>query len=128
MRSPYTLQDMADDALGVLDALGIARAHVVGASMGGMIAQRVALTAPERVLSLTSIMSSSGARGLPGPAAEGRARRCFSRPPAAREDALVAYSLRLLRLIASPAYPNEEAALRERVRTGHAARLSARRA
>lgn len=66
-RPPYTLEDMARDALGVLDALGIARAHVVGMSMGGMIAQRVALLAPERVLSLTSIMSSSGARGLPGP-------------------------------------------------------------
>jgi pimeloyl-ACP methyl ester carboxylesterase len=63
--SPYSLKDMAADALGVLDALQIKRAHVVGVSMGGMIAQRVAIAAPERVTSLTSIMSSSGARGLP---------------------------------------------------------------
>jgi pimeloyl-ACP methyl ester carboxylesterase len=65
--SAYTLQDMANDAIGVLDALGIRRAHVVGASMGGMIAQRVAASARARAASLVSIMSSSGARGLPGP-------------------------------------------------------------
>lgn len=62
----YTLTDMAADAVGLLDALGIGRAHVVGASMGGMIAQLMAARWPDRVLSLTSIMSSSGARGLPG--------------------------------------------------------------
>ena len=70
VKAPYTMQDMAGDALGVLDALGIGRAHVVGVSMGGMIAQRVALAAPQRVLSLSSIMSSSGARYLPGPKAQ----------------------------------------------------------
>ena len=59
----YTLADMAADALGVLDALGVPQAHVVGMSMGGMIAQRVALAAPKRVMSLTSVMSSSGAPG-----------------------------------------------------------------
>ena len=59
-RVPYTLGDMGRDALGVLDALGIERAHVVGLSMGAMIAQRVALLAPDRVLSLTSIMSARG--------------------------------------------------------------------
>ena len=69
-KPPYTLHDMAQDTLGVLDALGVARAHVVGASMGGMIAQHVAMAAPRRTLSLTSIMSSSGARGLPGPRPE----------------------------------------------------------
>jgi pimeloyl-ACP methyl ester carboxylesterase len=65
--APYTLTDMAHDALGVLDALGIAQAHIVGASMGGMIAQRVAIAAPARALSLTSIMSSSGAGRGPRP-------------------------------------------------------------
>lgn len=64
---PYSLADMAADVVGLLDALGVEAAHLVGASMGGMIAQRVAVAHPERVLSLTSIMSSSGAPGLPGP-------------------------------------------------------------
>lgn len=76
----YTLTDMADDAVALLDALGIDRAHLVGASMGGMIAQLVAARAPERVLSLTSVMSSSGARGLPGPSRE--IQKLLTRPPA----------------------------------------------
>jgi pimeloyl-ACP methyl ester carboxylesterase len=59
IRSPYALKDMAADAVGVLDALGIARAHVVGASLGGMIAQHVAATYPERVASVTLIMTTS---------------------------------------------------------------------
>lgn len=117
VRSPYALQDMAHDALGVLDALGIARAHVIGASMGGMIAQRVAATAPQRVLSLTSIMSSSGARGLPGPRPE-ITRGLMRRPQGSDEDALVAFSVGFINLIASPAYPYEPAALAARVRTG----------
>jgi pimeloyl-ACP methyl ester carboxylesterase len=57
---PYRLQDMADDGFGLLSALGIERAHVVGASMGGMIAQTMAISRPERVLTLTSMMSSTG--------------------------------------------------------------------
>jgi pimeloyl-ACP methyl ester carboxylesterase len=70
VRAPYSLHDMAQDALGVLDALDVPRAHVVGVSMGGMIAQRVALARTgTRCLSLTSIMSTSGARGLPQPRA-----------------------------------------------------------
>ena len=63
--SPYTLSDMAADAAGLLDALEIARAHIVGGSMGGMIAQIFASTYPERTLSLTSIMSTSARRELP---------------------------------------------------------------
>jgi pimeloyl-ACP methyl ester carboxylesterase len=65
-KPPYTLTDMATDAVALLDALKIKSAHIVGASMGGMIAQIIAATAPNRVLSLTSIMSTSGAPGLPG--------------------------------------------------------------
>ena len=65
VKSGYSLSDMALDTIGVLDALKVDKANIVGVSMGGMIAQRVALAAPERVLSLTSIMSTSGARGLP---------------------------------------------------------------
>ncbi|MFD5011999.1 alpha/beta fold hydrolase [Streptomyces chartreusis] len=69
---PYRLQDMADDALGLLTALGVERAHVVGASMGGMIAQTMAIAHPERVLTLTSMMSSTGEReyGQPSPEAQ----------------------------------------------------------
>jgi pimeloyl-ACP methyl ester carboxylesterase len=116
VRSPYTLQDMANDSLGVLDALGIDKAHVIGASMGGMIAQRVASSAPARVLSLTSIMSSSGARGLPGPDRR-VAASLFRRPPGRSEEALVAYSLGFIRMIESPAYPCDEQVLRERLTT-----------
>ncbi|MDB5732723.1 MAG: alpha/beta hydrolase [Variovorax sp.] len=114
VRSAYHLQHMADDALGVLDALGVGRAHVVGASMGGMIAQRLAATAPTRVTSLVSIMSSSGARGLPGPRPEVTAA-LLRRPRKQDEAALVAHSLGLLRLIGSPAYREDEGALAARL-------------
>ena len=67
VRAPYRLADMAADALGVLDTLGIAQAHICGASMGGMIAQHIAANQPQRVKSLTLIMTSSGARGLRAP-------------------------------------------------------------
>ena len=75
LRPPYTLNDMAADAIGLLDGLSIAQAHVVGASMGGMIAQVLAARFPQRVLSLTSIMSSSGNRRLSRPKADAL-RRC----------------------------------------------------
>ena len=101
LRPPYTLQDMALDALGVLDALGIARAHVVGLSLGGMVAQRVALAAPERVLSLTSIMSSSGAKGLPGPEPKVLAAM-MKRPTGKDEASVVAYLEHMFRAIGSP--------------------------
>ncbi len=114
VRSAYTLQDMALDSLGVLDALGIARAHIVGASMGGMIAQRIAATAPERTASLVSIMSSSGARGLPGPRREVGAM-LMRRPRSHEEAALVAHSIKLLRLIQSPAYPQTDEQLAARL-------------
>jgi pimeloyl-ACP methyl ester carboxylesterase len=114
VRSPYRLQDMADDAIGVLDALGIEQAHVIGASMGGMIAQRVAATAPRRVRSLVSIMSSSGARRLPGPRAD-VAAALMRRPSGKSEAALVAHSLRLVQLIASPAYPQDNTLVKERI-------------
>ncbi len=73
--APYGIADMAADALGVLDALGIARAHVCGASMGGMIAQHLAARHPDRVKSLTLMMTTSGARGLPQPSLQACAAR-----------------------------------------------------
>lgn len=114
VRSAYTLADMARDSLGVLDALGIAQAHVVGASMGGMIAQHLAVAAPERVTRLVSIMSSSGARGLPGPRSD-VAAMLLRRPLGGGEADLVAHSVRLLRLIQSPAYPQTTEALSARL-------------
>jgi pimeloyl-ACP methyl ester carboxylesterase len=117
IKPPYTLQDMALDTLGVLDALGIAQAHVVGVSMGGMIAQRVAHTAPQRVLGLTSIMSSSGAPGLPGPQPK-LLLSLMGRPMGLGETAFLAHYERLFRLIGSPAYPTDPALLRERLLRG----------
>lgn len=115
VNAPYSLHDMAADTLGVLDALDVPSAHLVGVSMGGMIAQRVALAAPQRVLSLTSIMSSSGARYLPGPKPH-VLRALFSRPHGRTEDAIVDHTMKLLHVIASPAFPSDEEATRERVR------------
>src|SRR5438874_8014776 len=67
VRGPYTLADMADDTAGLLDALGIARAHVCGVSMGGMVAQQLGVRHPQRVSSLTLMMTSTGSRRMPGP-------------------------------------------------------------
>jgi len=121
IRPPYSLLDMAQDALGVLDALDIDRAHVVGASMGGMIAQRLALLAPERVLSLASVMSSSGARGLPGPGPE-VSRVLMSRPADKGLDAAIDHSVRVFKAIGSPGFPMRDAEWRDLV--GAAARRS----
>ncbi len=116
-RAPYSLSDMASDSLGVLDALGIHQAHVVGVSMGGMIAQRLALAAPERVLSLTSIMSSSGARGLPQARPE-VIRALLQRPAGKSPQVVLAHYVRLFRVIGSPAFPTPENELRERILLG----------
>ena len=118
LNPPYRLEDMADDAIGVLSALGVARAHVVGMSMGGMVGQLMAAKYPSRVLSLTSIMSSSGRRGLPGPTPA--ARRALLRRPRGWSgpgdiDAAIEYNVQLLQAIGSPAYPTPEKHLRRRV-------------
>jgi pimeloyl-ACP methyl ester carboxylesterase len=114
LRPPYSLKDMATDALGVLDALQIAKAHVAGVSMGGMIAQRLALLAPERVSSLVSIMSSSGARGLPPPT-PAATRAMLGRPANQSVEAVVEHTFKLLKTIGSPGFPYDDAVLRERV-------------
>ena len=112
--APYSLRDMAADSLGVLDALGIARAHVVGLSMGGMIAQRVALMDRTRVASLTSIMSSSGASGLPS-AKPGAMWALLGKPDGDSHAAIVAHYVRLYRAIGSPGFPTTEGDMLERI-------------
>lgn len=113
LKSGYTLHDMADDALGLLSALNIGAAHVIGASMGGMIAQIMAARAPRRVLSLTSIMSSSGRRSLPGPTRAAR-QALLRRPKRSADRAqLIEHMVRTLRAIGSPAYPTPDRQLRQ---------------
>lgn len=115
VRPLYSLSDMAQDMLGLMDALGVDRAHVLGVSMGGMIGQRMALLAPQRVLSLCSVMSSSGALGLPR-ARLPVLRALLRRPGGASSEALVAHYLSLFRIIGSPDFPMAEDWLRERIR------------
>lgn len=113
--SGYTLSDMAKDATGLLDALGIEKAHVVGASMGGMIAQIIATLHPHRVRTLTSIMSTSGRPGLPGPSIEA-SQALFSSPRNTHDmNSVIDHFVHLFRVIGSPAYPTPEAVLRKRV-------------
>lgn len=111
--SPYSLADMARDALGVLDALDIEQAHVCGASMGGMIAQHLAAMAPERVASLTLMMTTSGSRRLPQPSWRVR-RALMSRPMKPGTDAAVDWIIQVLYLIGSPTYPSNYQDLRAR--------------
>ena len=115
VRSAYTLADMADDTAALLDALGIAQAHVCGASMGGMIAQHLAARHPSRVKSLTLMMTTSGARSLPSPSLRVRAA-LVARPKNPRDPAsVVDHFVKLYGLIGSPAYRPVEAELRERL-------------
>jgi pimeloyl-ACP methyl ester carboxylesterase len=109
---PYTLSDMAADAAGLLDALGIERAHIVGASMGGMIAQHVAAEHPHRTLSLTSIMSTTGNPELPRATPEAMAVLSNRPPHPSDEEAYLKHSVASARVTGSPAYPADEAVLR----------------
>ncbi|MEA2755179.1 MAG: hypothetical protein QOJ54_1468 [Aliidongia sp.] len=113
--APYRLDDMAVDTVGLLDGLGIARAHIVGASMGGMIAQLVAADFPGRTLSLTSIMSSTANPAVPQGKPEALMALMSPAAPAGDEEAMVARGLRILRIIGSPGYPMDEAAVREAI-------------
>jgi pimeloyl-ACP methyl ester carboxylesterase len=99
---PYTLGDMAHDGIGLLDALGIEKAHVVGASMGGMIVQLMAANHRERLLSMTSIMSSSGKPGLPGARPDIQRRFMVKRPPDASRDEAVAFGADLVSAFSFP--------------------------
>ena len=109
--APYLLSDMAADSFGLLDHLGIESAHVMGVSMGGMIAQVMALDRPERVRSLTSIMSTTGNRraGMP----RLRAFALLLRRAPADRDAYISYFVKTFQVIGSPAYREDEARMRE---------------
>lgn len=109
-RSPYSLQDMADDAAGLLTALGHAEAHVVGASMGGMIGQLVALHHPRRVRSFVSIMSSPGSRrhSVPQP----QALRALFAPMPQDRAGRIDQAVKLYRVISGPGFPFDEAEAR----------------
>jgi pimeloyl-ACP methyl ester carboxylesterase len=110
--APYLLSDLAADTAGLFDALGFERAHVVGASMGGMIVQQLAIDRPDRLLSLTSIMSTTGDPAVGQPEPEALAG--LMRPPVATREQEIEDSVAWYRLIGSPAYPADEAYLREK--------------
>jgi pimeloyl-ACP methyl ester carboxylesterase len=107
----YTLAEMAADGVGVLDHLGIDRAHVVGVSMGGMIAQTIAARRPERVLTLTSIMSSTGSRWRGQPAL--RTYRSFLRPVSTDRATYIAETAALFDIIGSPGFDHDPEDLRD---------------
>ncbi len=103
----YTLSDMAADAVGLLDALGVGKAHIVGASMGGFIGQMMAIEYPERVRSLTSMMSTTGNMKV-GQIAPEVLREVFGGPPATTRDEVIQQRLRAIRAVGSPGYPADE--------------------
>jgi pimeloyl-ACP methyl ester carboxylesterase len=111
-KAPYSISDLADDAFGVLDHLGIDRVHLVGVSMGGMIAQTMAIAEPERALSMTSIMSTTGSRkvGWQHP----KVIPAMLASAGSTRDSYVERSLRTSLLIGSPAFPGDEESARSR--------------
>lgn len=116
-KAPYSLSDMASDAVGMLDHLGIDRAHVVGMSMGGMISQEIAIGWPDRVLSLTSIMSHTGDRrhGLAKPSLLWRITR-LGDPDPSNPSSVVDNSMKIWQWISGPTY--DEAVARQRIEAG----------
>ncbi|EJN05467.1 alpha/beta hydrolase [Phyllobacterium sp. YR531] len=115
---PYTLDNMASDVIGLFDALGIEQAHLVGRSMGGMIAQLVASSHPDRVLSLAVIMSGTGNAALPPSAPDAMAALMRPAPhPLDDEAGFLNHAVATARVIASPAYPFDEDAQRAQALT-----------
>jgi pimeloyl-ACP methyl ester carboxylesterase len=110
IQAPYTLREMADDAIGLLDALEIESAHIVGASMGGMIAQTVAIHYPERVSTLTSIMSTTGDPKLPPPKQEAMAVLVVPTPT--DRESCIERSIQDQRVLSGPGYQFDEARAR----------------
>jgi pimeloyl-ACP methyl ester carboxylesterase len=112
---PYTLDDMAKDAVGLLDALDIRAAHIVGVSMGGMIAQLVAADHPEHTLSLTSIMSTSGNPAVPFPAKPEAIAKMPARAPEGDREAIIANAVKMVQVLAGSVYPPDEKRIRDMV-------------
>jgi pimeloyl-ACP methyl ester carboxylesterase len=110
----YVLADMANDAIAVLDAAGVARAHIAGVSMGGMIVQRVALDHPDRVLSMTSIMSAPSLETLKSTPEAAAVLNVAPPDPRTDYDAFIAHQMANARTIGSPGYPWTDADLRAR--------------
>ena len=110
---PYTLADMADDGAGLLDTLGIEKAHIVGASMGRMIAQHFVSRHADKCLSLTTIFSTTGNPKLP-PAKPEAMKALVTRPDSTDVEVLVEHGMMVARTIGSPGYPTEDERLRER--------------
>jgi len=108
LNAPYTLDDMASDAAGVLDGLDIDAAHIVGVSMGGMIAQLLTVGHPERAKSLTSIMSSSGDPKLPRAKPELVKHMFMGRPDAADPATMLEHTVATAKMLGSPAYPRSD--------------------
>lgn len=119
---PYLLRDMAEDVIGLMDTLGIASAHIVGASMGGAIAQELALNAPQRVRSLTSIMATSGDPGLPPPTPEAMAV-LMGLPPKTRDEYIANFQ-RNWKVLRGPNFPADEAKDRSRAERAYDRGLS----
>ncbi len=111
----YTLGDMAEDAVDLLDALGIEAAHVVGASQGGAVAQLIAIHDPDHVLSLTSLMAGSGNPALPLVAKPDVFALAGTPPPGDDLAEVVAYRVRIRQALSSPDYPTDEQAIRRQV-------------
>jgi pimeloyl-ACP methyl ester carboxylesterase len=105
--APYKLYDMAVDTIALMDALSVRRAHLVGASMGGMIAQEIAITFPERVLSLTSIMSTTGNPKVPPPSREAAAM-LMAPPPKTREEYIARFQ-QTWKMLRVGSFPEDEA-------------------
>ena len=114
VEAPYTLEDMADDAAGLLDALGIDKAHIVGSSNGGAIAQTLAIRHPDKIATMVSIMATSGRRGLPRP--EGEVAEWLARPrnPSGTREGAMDEAVSTSHLIGSPGFPRDEKVLRDR--------------
>jgi pimeloyl-ACP methyl ester carboxylesterase len=110
--APYKLSDMAQDVIGLMDTLRIKSAHLVGASMGGMIAQEIAITFPERVRSLTSIMSTTGNPKIPPPTREASAI-LMAPPPATKEEYFVRFA-QTWKVLRAGSFPEDEALDRSR--------------